>query len=149
MALKRRKPTVIPLYTKKKVDNDVDEFVEKAESDVVSVFQYVGEQFVNNSRGIRTYKDQTGNLRSSISYVIAVDAKIENEDQTGGDNPTAEGKRQGRSLSHRLAKDRNAVVLVGVAGMEYASSLEARGRDVITNSVLIAENTIKRLIDLI
>lgn len=145
MAVKKGKPTLFPLFRQKDVDNEVDGFVDEQEQKFVKVLQYVGESFVNEARNLRTYRDVTGNLRSSTGYVVAVDSQIKTEDTGGGDDPTPKGTSKAKSLSHRLAKGKG-LVLVGVAGMEYGSAVEARGRDVITGPTKNAEKLLKELI---
>ncbi len=146
MAVKKGKPTLIPMFRQRDIDNDLDEFVEEKRVNVLKVFQFSAEQFVNGCRNLRTYNDVTGNLRSSTGYVIAVDSTIKEKDVSGGDNPTPEGTRKAFSVGRRLAKGKG-VVLVGVAGMEYGRSVEARGKDVITGPAKEAQETLTRLMD--
>ena len=54
-------------------DQQYDEKVRKV---FINVLEYVGEQCVIEARENGNYKDQTGNLRSSISYAIVEDGKI-------------------------------------------------------------------------
>ena len=85
----------------------------------------------------RSYKDQTGNLRSSIGYVIAKDGEVIisnfKESNKGSDKST--GKEKG----HRVAEDislsfSGGYILVGVAGMDYAAAVEAKGYEVVTGA---------------
>ena len=48
-------------------------------NDIVRVLRYCGEMAVNEARNNGNYKDQTGNLRNSIGYVIAINGKILDE----------------------------------------------------------------------
>ena len=139
------KKGMIPLFTDKEVSDGLDDNVEDIMDNTVKVFQFVGEGFVNDYRGLRTYKDQTGNLRASGGYTIAVDAKVVDDNNTG---ETPEGKSKAATLGRRLAKGKG-VVLVGVAGMEYAADVEARGKDVLTGPALLAEQKLKNLMVLI
>ena len=43
----------------------------------------IGEEFVINARDNKTYKDQTGNLRSSIGYVVLYNGKQLNKNFEG------------------------------------------------------------------
>lgn len=112
------------------VDNDVDQ-------KILEAFQYVGESFIRSARLNRTFDDQTGNLQSSIGYVIAKDGKVLKETITGvGDGQKPEGKEEGQRLAQAVIRENsNGWVLVGVAGMEYGIYVEARGKDVISGSV--------------
>jgi hypothetical protein len=141
---------LIPGHNQRDIDDGLDDDINQIIAQEVRIMQYVGEEFVNNCRDIRTYNDITGNLRSSIGYVVAVDAKIQQSAITGGEGSPkgvqAEGKNKGESLATKLATDKNSTVLIGVAGMEYASSVEARNKDVITNSSIIARKTLEGLL---
>lgn len=135
----------IPLFTEGQIDKDVDKFVDEIEDQVIKVFQYVGETFVNDARSIRTYNDVTGNLRASIGYVVAVDTTTVGEDISGGDRPRAVGISTAKSLTNRLKKGKG-IALIGVAGMHYSRDVEARGRDVITKSQIRAKALLRDLI---
>lgn len=142
MAIKKG---MIPMFRNEDISKGLDDNIEDIEQNTVKVFQFVGEGFINDYRSLRTYRDQTGNLRASGGYTIAVDAKVE-EDNNTGDTPT--GKQKAASLGRRLAKGKG-VVLVGVAGMEYAADVEARGKDVLTGPAIIAQQKLKELMLLI
>ena len=136
------KKGLTPLFTHKQLDNRVDDFKEEIISNEVKVMQFVGESFVNEARNLRTYRDVTGNLRSSISYVVGVDGRVA-ESNHEGKNPVGVGK--GRTLARRKAKGKGTI-LVGVAGMEYGRSVEARGKDVISGPAEKAQRLFKTLI---
>lgn len=59
-----------PVFTKKDVDAMIALRMRRIDTAMFQRLQRVGESFVNNARSIHTYKDQTGNLRSSIGYLI-------------------------------------------------------------------------------
>lgn len=79
------------------------------------------------------YLDQTGNLRSSIGYIVVQDGRTVFE---SGFKGTSEGKQEGSNYAHKVAQglSNSKTYLVWVAGMEYASYVEARGYDVIQGS---------------
>ena len=92
-----------------------------------------GEKFIDIARRNGSYKDQTGNLRSSIGYIIAKNGEVvaENftESEKGTDKTT--GKYKGRRLAEEVSLSHSGgYVLVGVAGMEYAAAVEAKGYEV-------------------
>lgn len=142
MAIKKG---LIPLFRNEDIEEGLDDNIEDIEQNTVKVFQFVGEGFINDYRSLRTYRDQTGNLRASGGYTIGVDGQVEEENNPGD---TPEGKRKASSLGRRLAKGKG-VVLVGVAGMEYAADVEARGKDVLTGPAILAEQKLKELMLLI
>ena len=92
-----------------------------------------------------TYADQTGNLRSSIGYVIFYDgekvagggfgggALFANSEGVKGSG--VQGGKTGNEISEKIAaKYSKGFVVVIVAGMEYATYVEAKGYDVLTGS---------------
>ena len=92
-----------------------------------------GEKFIEIARKSGSYKDQTGNLRSSIGYIIAKDGEVVKENFVESDKGTDKttGKYKGRRLAEKVSLSHaNGYVLVGVAGMEYAAALEAKGYEV-------------------
>lgn len=112
---------------------------------IVLRFQRIGETFIANARSNDTYKDQTGNLRSSIGYVILKDGE-----QIFGAFPgrTGEGKaRAAKTVDEAKAKAPRGFVLIVVAGMEYALYVEAMGYDVLTASGQIAGNDLKKAVE--
>jgi hypothetical protein len=95
-------------------------------------------QVVEDAKGISTYKDQTGNLRSSIGYVIMQDGKeiVNNfEVMPGPVGSGTEGANIGLQIAGEAARSFPAsLVAVVVAGMYYAVYVEAKGLDVLTGS---------------
>ena len=131
-----------PLYTSNDVKEVFDTFVEDVDVQLIQLFAYVGEEFVNQARNIRTYKDRTGNLRSSIGYVVALDGEVKIGDFEG----TGEGKARAKELVKEVLSDSSTgIVLIGVAGMQYASYVESKGYDVISGSVPKASKILKEL----
>lgn len=141
---------MIPGHSEGDIDDGLDGNVEDIIRREVKVAQHVGESFINEARELRTYNDVTGNLRSSVGYAVAVDAQIEVMAITGGEASKTgmqpEGESKGRQLASRLASDKNSTVLIGVAGMEYGGSVEARGKDVITGPGQRARKTMEELL---
>jgi hypothetical protein len=109
---------------------------------MIEALKYVGEAFINKARNLRTYKDRTGNLRSSIGYLIALDGKqLEINLMASG-----EAKQMAEeTFRETLIRYNKGFVLIGVAGMQYAASLESRGYDVITGSSIQAEKILRNL----
>jgi hypothetical protein len=123
------------LFKSSQVMNALTQFKENADSKMLSILQYKGEEFVNKARALNTYQDDTGNLRSSIGYVILKDGEIidMNFKADGPDGET--GKLKGMEFAGKIADlYPSGFVLIGVAGMEYARHVEAMNYDVITGS---------------
>jgi hypothetical protein len=107
----------------------------------------VGEEFVNDARLGGSYRDQTGNLRSSIGYAIGYDGKKEKASNSQPIKGGKEGQSKGEAFGEELIAKapQSSITLVGFAGMDYAGSVEARGKDVITWSTKRAIRRIKAI----
>lgn len=145
------------------------------EHEVIRTLAYLGEQCVNRVRdrsAEESWCDQTGNLRSSIGYLILKDgveivdfgfdssygkpqrkSKVE---YTTKDGKTvsfmatikgggAEGAETGRRYARSLiSANSNGFVLLVVAGMEYAEIVESRdNKDVLASTELWARGQIE------
>ena len=111
--------------------------VVEAEEISIEILKYAGESFVAAARDNREFRDDTGNLQSSIGYVIVKDRRIIWKAFKGiGKTTTSEGKASGERLAQAIALTiKDSLALVGVAGMEYGIYVEARGIDVISGSI--------------
>ncbi|MBC5635180.1 HK97 gp10 family phage protein [Parabacteroides hominis] len=123
-----RKGGLIPMWSDREVGRWFDYFVDRAEEQIYKLLQRAGEEFVKIARKKGNYKDHTGNLRSSIGYVIVKDGDIltENYEQStiGTDKQT--GIREAKRLVSELTSVySDGWVLVGVAAMPYAVYVEA------------------------
>ncbi len=134
-----------PLYTSNDVKEVFDTFIEDVDVQLIQLFAYVGEEFVNlarNKKPPQSFTDRTGNLRSSIGYVVALDGEVKIGDFEG----TGEGKARAKELVKEVLSDSSTgIVLIGVAGMQYASYVESKGYDVISGSVPKASKILKEL----
>ncbi|MBD0822639.1 hypothetical protein [Aestuariibaculum marinum] len=120
-----------PLFKGKQLQNIFDQFKKQVDEKTLQTLQYLGEQFVNQARLTGNYTDRTGNLRSSIGYIILLDGKVIFKNFSGKQN----GKSKAQEFANEVAlKYPEGYVLVGVAGMDYAAAVEAKGYDVITGS---------------
>jgi len=130
------------LFTSSDIDRDLANFESEVVSKTISVLSYTGEKFVNMARSTQTYKDQTGNLRSSIGYVIAIDGEIKKEEITG----KPEGVSHAKDIANQVVNaNPNGIILIGFAGMQYAAAVESKGYDVISNSVPAAAKLLSDL----
>lgn len=129
-----------PMFNMGAIKQVFDQFQEQIDSQVLESLQYVGEEFVDKARLKKpyddkgrklSYEDQTANLRSSIGYIILKDGEIVDRNFKGN----ALGQSQGKRVAEEVANEHpNGWVLIGVAGMDYAAYVEAKGYDVITGS---------------
>ncbi len=119
----------------------------RIEAAIITRLAYLGEECVNHARSLDTYKDQTGNLRSSIGYIIARDGKIlkqffgtANKDEGGKGKSTAQ-----KIALEILVGEGSGYVLIVVAGMNYASAVEARGLDVLASAEQYAKKELPKM----
>lgn len=114
---------------------------------VVKMLAYVGEEVVNRIRNsdISNWIDRTGNLRSSIGYIITIDGqpvKISSFTTVKGPelgNNALNGSAEGKGYAERLGSLHNeGIALIVVAGMEYASYVEK-----LENKVVLARGEIE------
>lgn len=134
---------------------------------VLVQLQFIGEECVKIARENGDYNDITGNLRSSIGYVVLYNGSVVTQSIT---NPTAvapgvravkrtrpdgttyiakqkiggdgqKGTKQAAKMLDKLkAKFPTGCVLIVVAGMEYAAYVEnVHGKRVLIDSKLKAE----------
>ena len=118
--------------------SDVDDFILEAYREVFAFLAQLGQSAYETAVQEGKYNDITGNLRSSLGYVISMDGKIvkeggfkridgrgENYEKvffTTRSGDGSEGGRQGLSYARDLAsKHTKGVTLIVVAGMDYAS----------------------------
>ena len=109
----------------------------------------LGEMCVNHARNVpasQGFQDQTGNLRSSIGYMVfndGVAVHIAYEQVKSG----SEGAIKGESLARKVGEKSTGICLVVTAGMEYALYVESKGRDVISSAEKMAERELPRMLE--
>lgn len=114
-----------------KLDKNIGEMLDKA----VDAMTLACLNTVAAARQLNTYTDRTGNLRSSIGYVVYKDGveASSNFEAHGVSESGSTGVSEGEQLARDVAsKYGNQVVAVLVAGMSYAVYVESKGFDVIS-----------------
>ena len=129
----------------------INKAIERADKVVLRNLQRLGEEaviYARNRTGAESWYDQTGNLRSSIGYVIARDGNIV---RVGGFSQILEGT-EGPTEGKKFAKEMadaypGKYVLIVVAGMNYASYVEEmENKDVLASSSLFVERELPKMI---
>lgn len=137
-----------PKFTKLDISKFVGERLVNMEQVIVDRFINIGLQFVRDARIKADFKDRTGNLRSSIGFLVLKDGAVVREDfeqsKVGTDKQT--GINRGLEFAQQIPELEKGVSLVVVAGMQYAVYVEAMGYDVLTGSSLEAENNLREAI---
>ena len=111
---------------------------ERAEMLTIRALSYLGEQCVIEAKD-RTQEaswfDQSGNLRSSIGYVIVANGRIVQYSDFNQVKQGSEGVKEGKELAEELArKYSSGYALIVVAGMNYAELVEAMDNKVVLAS---------------
>jgi len=128
------------LFNFARIQNVIDGFVDEKQDGMIAAMEFSGEEFVNNARDQKTYRDRTANLRSSIGYGVYVKGKRT--------SLNTEGTGTGRGASIDTIQENVTgadIELIGAAGMEYAAAVEAKGFDVITGSVPSRKKILKNI----
>ena len=140
---------ITPKFTKKDVGNRFDKVLAVIEKRQIQRMQYLGEMCVSHARSIPAsvgYTDRTGNLRSSIGYVVFKDGIAVHENYSNV-NDGSEGVIAGQTLAKKVgAKYKNGISLVVTAGMNYALAVEARGRDVLASAEIMAKQELPKML---
>lgn len=154
MAVKRTTP-------QSEIDREIEESIKRFEKAVVYALSYVGERVVKHARELPSpkapergaikphqpnYMDWTGNLRSSIGYVVVKNGNIVDSGGFEAEKDGEEGARMGRAYAEMLASQaRGWFTLIVVAGMSYASYVTNKGYDVIDSAELLADRLVPEL----
>ena len=139
--------SLIPMFSIADIAKRIDEFAEAKVQKSIETLHYVGEDYVNKARDLRTYLDHTGNLRSSIGYVVLFNGKSKDLFAMSAEkDDNAAGMKQARKFAKEIGQQFNqGLVLVVFAGMEYAAAVESLGYDVITGSQPMAASLLAEL----
>lgn len=127
---------------------------------VINNLIYVGEKAVTEARKRGRYKDQTGNLRSSIGYCVLDNGRLiqmssfpvergVSKDRQGKDHPYEgkEGSEVGKKfLETLMSKHSKGMTLIVVAGMEYAAYVEAMNLNVLDSAEQMSEKLLPILL---
>ena len=122
----------------------------RVEALTVRTLSYLGELCIieakDRPQDISWY-DHTGNLRSSVGYVIVYNGKIikysDFKSVKGGHQGSSDGKAFATELASRYA---SGYALIVVAGMSYAETVEAiDGKDVLASAELFARKKLPEM----
>lgn len=136
------------MWSDKEVERWFNYFVDRAEEQIYKLILKAGEEFVKYARKKGNYQDRTGNLRSSIGYVIVKDGDIltENYELSEEGSERHPGMREAKRLiSDLIGVYSKGWVLIGVAAMPYAVYVEAIDNiDVVSLAADHVEDWIKK-----
>ena len=122
--------------------------VERIKQAVIYNLQVIGEKCVNEARMKGSYKDQTGNLRSSTGYVLIVDGEIISESAFDVVMNGQQGAQEGKTFAESLVKEHpTGIALIVVAGKNYAEYVAAKGYDVLDSAELLGEQLVQKMVE--
>lgn len=120
-------------------DAFIEEFERECEADVVSWLADVGRSAYEQAQSQRAFQDQTGNLMASIGWAVIKDGRVVEQ---GGFQGAEQGSATGLALVDE-AKSSEGYELIFVAGMHYATFVEAKGYDVNTAGELLIDELMR------
>lgn len=123
------------------IRNYLNNQIELKTQALINELIYLGEEVVAIARERHKYKDQTGNLSSSIGYCIAVNGRVVHQSVFELVASGTKGQQEGAMyLLETIANNTEGIVFAMVAGMPYAEYVNAMGLDVLDS----AENEIEK-----
>lgn len=129
------------------ISDYIDSQINAAETQILRALAYVGTQCVNEARTGRTYTDQTGNLNSSTGFALVRDGKIVEMSDFKPVKGGNEGSGTGKAYIQELVSNYpTGIVLIVVAGMNYASYVAGKGFNVLDSAELLAEKLVPQLL---
>lgn len=131
--------------------SEIDRYIKEQEERIINAaiynLQYIGERCLNAAKETNSYKDRTGNLRSSLGYVIVRDGKIAYQSDFEVVLQGNTGAKSGTQYAKEVARQfPEGSVLIVVAGMNYAAFVSAKGYDVIDSAELLADRLVPQFL---
>jgi len=137
-----------PITTHQEIMQYLEERIQRNEKVIINTLAYVGETCIKTARIAGNYKDQTGNLRSSIGYVIVKNGSVVFTSGFATEKRGTEGASAGKKFAGEVSGQfPKGLVLIVVAGMKYAAHVSAMGYDVLDSAELRAEMLVPVLME--
>jgi hypothetical protein len=130
------------------IDAYIEVMVQRMTKALIYNLQAAGEACLAAARQTDSYKDRTGNLRSSLGYVLAKDGEIIRSSDFKVVMEGGAGSKSGIQYAKDVIRQfPEGIVLVVVAGMHYAAYVSARGYDVLDAAELTADKLVPQLME--
>lgn len=151
-----------PTFSSRDLEEAMEKELERAHRLTLRAYSYLGERLLIEARDRPqdiSWIDHTGNLRSSIGYVIVHNGVVvksggfTNRGLSGEGISSRsigkDGKIEGRDFANNLAQRyTQGYALIVVAGMEYAAYVEAKeNKTVLASAELLAEKEVPILLE--
>lgn len=137
--------------TQKTSESEIDKYIEqqvkRTTNALIYYLKYIGERCLNAARDTKSYKDRTGNLRSSLGYIIVRDGKIVYQSNFEVVLTGNTGAKSGIKYAKEVARQfPEGIVLIVVAGMNYATYVSGKGYDVLDSAELLADKLVPQIL---
>lgn len=141
---------IIPNTPQSEIDKLLKKKIAELENAVVRRLEYIGMFCIAEARASDKYTDQTGNLRSSIGFSVLKNGKEVKSFGFELVKNGQDGQKEGKEFLTEIAKGYNeGIVLIVVAGMNYAAYVEAKGLNVLASSEIKAKEVAKKMIEVL
>lgn len=138
-------------FTMDDVRERFDAFLAEIQRKQIARLKVLGEMCLIEARTNKGYMMQTGALLSSTGYQVFVDGVAVHSqfDAASGaqSDAAAKGIKTGQELAEKIGKETTGICLVVVAGMNYATYVEAKGKNVLTSAEHLAERELPRMLE--
>ncbi|MBQ8865138.1 MAG: hypothetical protein IJ020_03245 [Bacteroidaceae bacterium] len=125
------------------LNNELNRWVDS----ILRKLSFVGESALKQAREGHRYKDQTGNLTSSIGYAIVVNGRVYQQSSFEVVKDGRQGAREGKNLLRKLiSQNQEGIVFIMVAGMSYAQYVEAMSLDVLDSAEVMAKKMLPKIL---
>ena len=124
------------------LNNELNRWVDS----ILRKLSFVGESALKQAREGHRYKDQTGNLTSSIGYAIVVNGQVFKQSIFDVVKDGKKGASEGKKFLQKLiSQNSKGIVFIMVAGMPYAQYVEAMSLDVLDSAEVMAKKMLPNI----
>lgn len=135
------------LTSQSQIESTIQKRMQRIRKAVIATLSYVGEQCIREARISGKYTDQTGNLRSSIGYIILDHGRVIKKGSFVLVKDGKKGVNEGKKFRDKLITENNrGIVLIVLAGMDYAKYVEAMGKNVLESSQITAKELVPQML---
>lgn len=135
------------LTSQSQIESTIQKRMQRIRKAVIATLSYIGEQCIREARISGKYTDQTGNLRSSIGYIILDNGRVIKKSSFTLVKDGKKGVNEGKEFRDKLITENNrGIVLIVLAGMDYAKYVEAMGKNVLESSEITAKELVPQML---
>lgn len=140
-------------FSARQIQEKINARIEARKQAFIGRLFAIAEECLNNAKSNHKYSNRTGNLASSINYCIVDNGVIVTAGQwkatVGAEGNGQKGIQSGMQYLQKVVSGlpQKGLIFVMVAGMPYASYVEAMSLDVLDTSEAMARAKIKQMIE--